>query len=120
MEKIPNKTKEIKELRKIKKIVSIVRKVQCVEGYNEKCKTCYNEDCEYMLTKLECDRCGNIMKDKQYNVVKHDFYWKTNKWYCMKCIYVTLPEQEKSLMVAKYLSESFSLLGNIIEKNIII
>jgi len=116
MEKIPRKVKESRELEKIKKIISIVRKVQCAQGYTEKCKICYNEDCDYMLTKLECDRCGNIMKDKQYNVVKHDFYWKTNKWYCMKCIFDSLQgEEERELMVIKYLSESFSILNNIIE-----
>jgi len=103
MEKPLRKTKQNKELEKIKKIVSIVRKVQCAQGYTEKCKTCYIEDCNYILTKLECDRCGNMIKDKHYNVVQHDFYWETNKWYCMK-----------------YLSESFSILGNVIEKNIII
>lgn len=120
MEKIQNKTKKTKELEKIKRIVNIVRRVQCVEKYNEKCKTCSIEDCNYMLIKLECDRCGNMIKDKHDNVIQHDFYWETNKWYCTKCIFDSFYGEERKRMVVKYLSESFSILGNVIEKNIII
>jgi len=120
MEKIPRKVKERKELEKIKKIVDIVRRVKCETGYNEKCKTCYNEDCDNMLTKLECDRCGKMIKDKHYNEVAHDYYWETDKDFCTQCIFDNLQGEERKRMVVKYLSESFSIFGNIIEKNIII